>query len=61
MPRDGELSDQIGTSFDLRRRASHMRRLMGGMISQAGRLREDVEHLEKRAAELDEEHRAIAE
>jgi hypothetical protein len=63
MPRDGELSEQLATAFDLRRRASRVRRLMGGMISKADydRLRDYVESLEKQAAELEEEHRAIAE
>ncbi len=63
MPRDGELSEQLATAFDLRRRASRVRRLMGGMISKMDhdRLRDYVENLEKRAAQLEEKHRAVVE
>lgn len=47
------------TATDLRRRASRVRRLMGGMISKADydRLRDYVENCETRAAGLDEEWR----
>jgi hypothetical protein len=61
MPEDGEQSDQLATLFDLRRRASHMRRLMGGTIPQAGRSREYVETLERQAAELGQYDRASGE
>jgi hypothetical protein len=63
MPRDGEMTEQLATAFDLRRRASRVRRLLGGLISEAepDRLRNYVNNLEKQAAELEEEHRAIAE
>jgi hypothetical protein len=57
MPRDGEMPKQLATAVNLRRRASRVRRLMGGMISKADydRLREYVENLETRAAGLDKE------
>ena len=62
MPRDGEMPEQLAIAFDLRRRASWVRRLTEGMISKMDhdRLRNYVENLEKRAAELEEEHRAVA-
>jgi hypothetical protein len=61
MPRDGDISEPLATAFDLRRRASWVRRLMGG-ISNADydRWRSYVENLEVRAAQLEEEHRDVA-
>jgi len=55
MPRDGGIAEQPVAAVNLRRRASRVRRLMGGMISKADydRLRDYVEHLEMRAAALD--------
>jgi hypothetical protein len=57
MPRDGEMPKQLATAVNLRRRASRVRRLMGGMISKADydRLRDYVENLETRAAGLTKE------
>ena len=55
MARDGGISEQPVAAVDLRRRASRVRRLMGGMISKANydRLRDYVDDLEMRAAALD--------
>jgi hypothetical protein len=55
MPRDGELSEQRVRVADLRRRATRVRRLMGGMTSKAeyDRLRRYADEMEIRAAELE--------
>jgi hypothetical protein len=57
MPRDAEIAERSVSAAHLRRRASRVRRLMGGMISKADydRLRDHVEDLEMRAAALDAE------
>ena len=55
MARDRGISKQPVAAVDLRRRASRVRCLMGGMISKANydRLRDYVDDLEMRAAALD--------
>ncbi len=55
MPRDGGTSKQLIEAAALRRRASRVRCLMGGMVSKADydRRREYVEGLESRAAKLE--------
>ena len=51
------MAEECVSAADLRRRASRVRRLMGGMMSKADydRLRDYVEGLELRAVELDKE------
>ncbi len=55
MPRDGVTSEHLVRATDLRRRASRVRRLIGGMVSKADydRFLKYVAELEARAAELE--------